>query len=336
MVLPEVAELPAEPEVLGEEGEPLLLSDEEVPLETSVVDQLCRSPADEAEADVALLDDVLACAAVPEHPIAHPLKGSPVATSTVRHHSVHGMRAAEVVRTITFGASHPRTYAARGFADSTRSPYRPGAGVGSVSADPRSGRVPVISVAASLMGLALLGEPPFAVVDSDDGILLEARPVAGSKFSELRASARSPRAAAALCQAAFDDSRAPSTSTEVKLRRVLLEKVDERVTYDQISAPLVSDRDYAFRIRRQAAADGSCRVVFEAANELAPPVQPGWVRIEELRGSWTFTPESGGARVVYVIHTDPGGSLPAFVVEGGSRKAARRSRRRILERAAHP
>jgi hypothetical protein len=194
----------------------------------------------------------------------------------------------------------------------------------------------VVGVAVSLMGLALLGEPPFAVVDTDEGILLEARPVAGSKFPELRASASSPRSVAALCRAAFDDSGAPSTSDEVKLRRIVLEKPDERVTYDQIAAPLVSDRDYAFRIRRQAAADGSCRVMFEAANELAPPLQPGWVRIEQLRGSWTFTPEGGGAHVVYVIYTDPGGSLPAFVVEGGSRKAARRSMKRILARAAVP
>ncbi len=192
------------------------------------------------------------------------------------------------------------------------------------------------SVAASLLALALLGEAPFSVVDTDDGILLEARPVAGSSYPELRASTSAPSSVAALCQAAFDDSRAPSTSAEVKLRRVLLEKANERVTYDQIAAPLVSDRDYAFRIRRLTAADGSCRVEFEAANELAPPPQAGWVRIEKLRGSWTFTPHDGGARVVYVIHTDPGGSLPAFVVEGGSRKAARRSMKRILQRAANP
>ena len=87
---------------------------------------------------------------------------------------------------------------------------------------------------------------------------------------------------------------------------------------------MVSDRDYAVRGRRIHKPDGSCEVIFDVANDRAPPLKPGFVRIEKLSGSWRFEPQGGKTHVVYTVFTDPGGSLPPFVVEGTRRKSALR------------
>jgi hypothetical protein len=97
-------ELLAEDEEEDDEEEDELL-DEEVPLEASVVDPLDRPLAEELVAGVALLEDALcvpavevrvrpvapvlalACAVGPEHPIAHPQKGRPIAISSTRRHA---------------------------------------------------------------------------------------------------------------------------------------------------------------------------------------------------------------------------------------------------------
>jgi len=54
------------------------------------------------------------------------------------------------------------------------------------------------------------------------------------------------------------------------------------VAYDQISAPVVSDRDYTVRTRREPGGPGHCRVTIDIANELAPPKVSGIVRLEKL------------------------------------------------------
>jgi hypothetical protein len=185
-----------------------------------------------------------------------------------------------------------------------------------------------------LVAMASGAEPAFSVVDNSDGIVLESRPVDGSKFPEFRATVTSPKPARALCQAAFDESRAPSSAPEVKSRKVISESADERVDYDQLTAPLVSDRDYTWRMKRTRAADGSCRIDFSTANDLAPPLPSGVVRIDVVRGAWTFTPDGTNTKVVYTVYTDPGGSLPAFIVVNGEQRSVLKSVKRILEKAS--
>jgi hypothetical protein len=181
-----------------------------------------------------------------------------------------------------------------------------------------------------LLPWLLAADPGFTRVDEVDGIVVETRPVAGSKFAELRLTTTTSQTVDALCNAAFANARDTTDDPEVKLRQVLEEKPDERVTYDQVAAPMVSDRDYAVRGQRTHLPGGACQIVFEAANDRAPPLKPGWVRIEQLRGSWRFDPEDGRTRITYTIYTDPGGSLPAFVIEGSRRRAAVRKVKALL------
>ena len=110
----------------------------------------------------------------------------------------------------------------------------------------------------------------------------------------------------ALCAGAFGTRRADPKEPSLKSRRVISESEHERVAYDHLSPPLVSDCDYVVRTRREKSPSGSCRVTVALANELAPAKSANVVRIEKLHCTWDFEPmPDGKTKVTYVAWTDP-------------------------------
>lgn len=173
---------------------------------------------------------------------------------------------------------------------------------------------------ALLLQLALAADAEWEKAGETDGITIEQRPVTGSKFVELRFTKLSDKTPRSLCDAAFGDGKFDPQEPDLKARTILQESADERVTYEQITPPIVSNRDYVVRARR-VVEGASCRMIFEAANELGPKPPDGWVRITKVRGFWLFEPAEGGkTKLTYVILSDPGGSIPAFLVEGNRKK----------------
>ncbi len=184
-----------------------------------------------------------------------------------------------------------------------------------------------------LLLLLLHAPADFTRVEETDGVLVEARPVAGSRLVELRLTTTTRKSPESLCAAAFGDGKADPEVPDLKLRKVLSETDDERVTYEQVSPPMVAARDYASRARRIRSGEDACRVTFEAANEVAPPKPEGWVRITKLHGEWKFErTEDGLTRVTYLVFSDPGGTIPTFMLEGGRRKFALRFLKLIIRR----
>lgn len=186
------------------------------------------------------------------------------------------------------------------------------------------------------LSLALLlhaGPAEFTRVDETDGMLIESRPVAGSDLVELRLTTTTRKSPGSLCDAAFGDGKFDPEEPDLKSRKIISESADERVTYDQINPPVVSNRDYAVRAKRIRTSDDSCRMTFEAANEVAPSKPSGWVRITKLRGEWKFERGADGkTQVTYLVFTDPAGSIPAFMIEGNRRKFAVKWMKMILSR----
>lgn len=182
--------------------------------------------------------------------------------------------------------------------------------------------------------LVLQGAPEFKKIDEADGVLIEARAVRGSELVELRLTTITTKSPTSLCDAAFGDGKFDPAEPDLKSRKIISESADERVTYDQIDPPVVSNRDYAARAKRFKVSDEACRVTFEAANEVAPSKPAGWVRITKLRGEWRFErrPDGRTTEVTYLVFTDPGGSIPTFAIEGNRRKFALKWMKMILSR----
>lgn len=185
-----------------------------------------------------------------------------------------------------------------------------------------------------LVLLLLTAAPDFQLVEETGGVRVESRPVSGSKFVELRFTATSPASVEALCDAAYGDGKLPADERNVRQRKVLSEGPDERVTYDVVSAPIVSDRDYVLRWTRSKSPQ-RCVVRFGITESRdAPPVDK-MVRLTVLTGSWTFESVEGKTRVTYVSHSEPGGGIPPFLVEGTRRSTELDAVRRTLARAGH-
>lgn len=171
-----------------------------------------------------------------------------------------------------------------------------------------------------LLSSVLAADAAYENAGAIDGVTIEQRAMPASKFVELRFTTLTDKTPRSLCDAAFGDGKFDPKEPDLKARTIVQESADERVTYEQITPPIVSNRDYVVRARR-IVEGASCRMTFEAANELGPKSPDGWVRVSKLRGHWLFEPVEGGkTKLTYVVFTDPGGSIPAFLVEGNRKK----------------
>ena len=105
--------------------------------------------------------------------------------------------------------------------------------------------------------------------------------------------------------------------------RVLKHERDSLLAYQRLDLPLMSGRDYTLRVHqvKKQSADGvSYRIRWEPANEDGPAPKRGVVRVERCEGSWLLEPDGRNkTRATYLIYTDSGGTMPAFVENYGGR-----------------
>ncbi|PYI94358.1 MAG: hypothetical protein DME97_02555 [Verrucomicrobia bacterium] len=110
--------------------------------------------------------------------------------------------------------------------------------------------------------------------------------------------------------------------------RVLKRDADSVVAYQRISAPLTSDRDYTVRVRSSSKPAEAGKVFlsrWEAENALGPPEKSGVVRVKLCEGSWLLEPTGPNTtRATYMVYTDSGGLIPAFIKNTGSQIGIRK------------
>ena len=149
-----------------------------------------------------------------------------------------------------------------------------------------------------------------------DGITLERRKPDDSRFYEHRAVVDLPRVDPAVAEGEIWKALRGGDMDSLKHRDVLKESADELVIYDQIHTPVVSDRDYTIVVRRHRV---GTRMWFDCAtaNDRGPPPNPKFVRIGEIHAGWYVEPNGhGGTRLGYFAFSEPGGSVPAWLVRG--------------------
>jgi hypothetical protein len=198
-----------------------------------------------------------------------------------------------------------------------------------------------LAVVFAVCGVAVAAPDPPGLARDDgsgwsraaerDGIVLERHAVAGSSYFAYRARfdvALPPARAADEIWRALRDGDMDS----LKHREILRASGDELLIYDQIRTPVVSDRDYTIRVRRIS--DGSTtQFRCESANELGPPPAKNHVRIPFIRAGWMTAPgDGGGTRVTYYAFSEPGGSVPAFLVRGAQQNRSLADVTRMRER----
>jgi hypothetical protein len=184
-------------------------------------------------------------------------------------------------------------------------------------------------VALSLLCTAARADTDWHAAGTKNGAVYEKRAVSGSKFLEYRATMEVPVAPAEALQKIWSlivNEPPPSNH-----RRVIRQTDDEIVVYDQIDTPVVSDRDVTLRIYKMARPE-ALEVRFESNEALGPPRDPKRVRLPVVRGAWTIEAVPGGSRLTYLCYSEPGGSIPAFMVRGPQRDHVTIDVERVLGR----
>ena len=180
--------------------------------------------------------------------------------------------------------------------------------------------------------------PAWRLDGTYDGVRVDRRDVAGSSFDELRLSIVSSSDLQRLCDAVYPPTLSAKLERPFKKQVLLRETTTERWTYEQISVPVFSDRDYVMHAKlEQPASSGHCAVAFQTEQDPAHPPAPGFVRIPVVRGHWDIFPVAPGkVSVQYRIFSEPGGDVPAFLARGGQRSSAIDFMKTILARANVP
>lgn len=186
----------------------------------------------------------------------------------------------------------------------------------------------------SVVLLVLAAEPTFVADGTVDGITIEKRAVEGSLFFEQRLTATTKASLDALCDEVWGDGSYDPSEPDLKSRKVLSEDAGVRVTWEEIAPAVVSQRDYVLH-QTVERTPTTCTMRYRSTTDAAAPTRSNFVRITKLWGSWHFEAlPTGGVRVVYTSFSDPGGSIPAFLVKGPQRSAAIMWMKRTMERAA--
>ncbi len=196
-----------------------------------------------------------------------------------------------------------------------------------------------IAILAGVPGVARADASPAWRLDGVyDGVQVDRRDVPNSSFDELRLSTFSSSNMERLCGAVYPPRVSTKPERRFKKQVLLRETPTERWTYEQVSVPVFSDRDYVMHVKlEQPASSGHCSVAFQTEEDPAHPPVSGFVRIPVIRGHWDIFPVAPGKlSVQYRIFSEPGGGVPAFLARGGQRSAAIDFMKIILARADLP
>src|SRR5262245_63062863 len=134
---------------------------------------------------------------------------------------------------------------------------------------------------AGLLGLLLAvvahGTPTAAaaaswqVVSNKNGLLVERRASDGALY-EVRVTAESSLAPAAIFETIWAQREHPQFVPHLKRLDLLSDSGDERLAYEQVEVPLARDRDYTVRVRRSVDADAHrYEIAFATADEEISP-----------------------------------------------------------------
>jgi polyketide cyclase/dehydrase/lipid transport protein len=122
--------------------------------------------------------------------------------------------------------------------------------------------------------------------------------------------------------------------------RVLKREEDSVLTYQRISAPLTSDRDYTVRVRNSSKkVEGGTSYLshWGTDNPAGPPEKRGVIRVTLCEGSWLLEPTGpNSTRATYTIYTDSGGMIPAFIKNTGSQIGIRKLFTALRKQVADP
>ena len=183
-----------------------------------------------------------------------------------------------------------------------------------------------------LASTTLAGAAEWTTVHRTDDLTIQTREHPDSAVKELRAEGRIDATPGSVWAVLADFERYPDFMPYVKVTQVLAREPGgvtiayQRLSFGGLRLLGISDRDYAIRIVDDVTTTREgrplLRRVWTISEALAPAPDPSATRLTVNRGSWQLSPAGEDATLaVYCLFTDPGGSLPAWIVNRANQSA---------------
>ena len=153
-------------------------------------------------------------------------------------------------------------------------------------------------------------------VNDSDGIKIWVRDVPGARVREVKAETVIPVEPKRI-SAVLDDLEHYGEFMPYVVETTNVQPLPNgHIEYQRVDPPFVDMRDYTLRmIITVDPTTGVIERAWTEANDKGPPPRDGVVRVAINRGKWTFKPAPGGKTLLnYYLYTDPGGSIPAWIV----------------------
>jgi len=159
------------------------------------------------------------------------------------------------------------------------------------------------------------GEPEeWKLKKSKDNIEIYTRAYPDSPFKEFKATSIIDTTFEELLQELYDaPTYTPSSGYNVSYR-ILNNSEDSRFFYYKQEMPWpITDRDVVTELKLVEQEEDRILLSIETVSGILD-IEDDCLRIEKLSGFWLLERESNGIRATQQIHMDPGGSVPAIIV----------------------
>lgn len=168
----------------------------------------------------------------------------------------------------------------------------------------------------ALLLLTLCIQSDWTLQEQQSGISIYTRTFPDSKFKAIRVKCRVNAPLSRLVAVILDIGTAPQWVYATKSATLLKQVSTSELYYHSvIGLPWpISDRDF---ISHLTVTQDPQTLVVTVNGPTIPtylPPRPGVVRVASGEGTWVLTPVAGGVAIDYTLKTDPGGSLPAWLV----------------------
>jgi uncharacterized membrane protein len=174
-------------------------------------------------------------------------------------------------------------------------------------------------------------------VSDRDGVTVEWRSVDGSRVREVRATGVVELPIDRLFGALSDAEHYPEFMPPTESVRVLKQDGASKLLHVVIHPPWISRRDYCVIVSWPQLADGRRGSQWRQVDDGCPPPARGVVRHTRTEGTWMLRAlDERHTLVEYDAIVDPGGSVPAWIVDRASAHAMRGMFHSLAVRATAP
>jgi hypothetical protein len=179
---------------------------------------------------------------------------------------------------------------------------------------------PCLFVLVAMASPAVHGEDGWLWHSKREGVTVWTRARPGTMLREIRARGVIRATPSAVLAAIADVGHYPEFMPPTEQARLLKRKGNTAWYHVVLSPPVVAKRDYCVRTSWRKLSEGRFLSEWSLDDTNCPPPAEGVQRMVDNHGRWLLIPEDEGRAtlVLYELFTDPGGSIPAGLVNEGS------------------